>query len=256
MPVLHDVSLRVAAGRCLALVGRSGSGKTTLARCVAGLHEPARGAVLLDGRPLAGSLSRRRREDVARVQYVFQDAHASFDPNRTVADQVSRTAVRLRGLRSGAARDAALEMLERVGLGAASAARRPAGLSGGELQRAALARALLASPEVLVCDEITSGLDTITQAGVLDLLDELRRGSGPALVLISHDMGVVARLADDVVILSGGRVVEEGAVARVLGRPRHPLTRELLASHVPPDPRVTPGSYVPPEPRVRRTGRG
>ncbi|WP_329429917.1 ATP-binding cassette domain-containing protein [Streptosporangium sp. NBC_01495] len=213
VPVLHDVSLRVAAGRCLALVGRSGSGKTTLARCVAGLHEPARGAVLLDGRPLAGALSRRRREDVARVQYVFQDAHASFDPNRTVADQVSRTAVRLRGLRSGAARDAALEMLERVGLGAASAARRPTGLSGGELQRAALARALLASPEVLVCDEITSGLDTITQAGVLDLLDELRRESGLTLVLISHDMGVVARLADHVVILSGGRVVEEGAEA-------------------------------------------
>ncbi|WP_440070262.1 ABC transporter ATP-binding protein [Streptosporangium sp. OZ121] len=236
--VLHDVSLRVAAGRCLALAGRSGSGKTTLARCVAGLHEPARGAVLLEGRPLAGALSRRRREDVARVQYVFQDAHASFDPGRTVADQVSRTAVRLRGLRSGAALDATLEMLERVGLGAAAAARRPGGLSGGELQRAALARALLAAPEVLVCDEITSGLDTITQAGVLDLLVELRRESGLTLVLISHDMGVVARLADHVAILSEGRVVEEGAAARVLGRPRHPLTRDLLGPHVAPGPHV------------------
>ncbi|MEV4189750.1 ATP-binding cassette domain-containing protein, partial [Streptosporangium canum] len=127
-PVLDDVSLRVAAGQCLALVGRSGSGKTTLARCVAGLHEPARGTVLLDGRPLAPSLSRRRREDVARVQYVFQDAHASFDPGRTVAEQVSRTAVRLRGLGPGRAREAALDMLGRVGLGPAAAARRPGGL--------------------------------------------------------------------------------------------------------------------------------
>jgi len=227
--VLHDVSLRMAAGRCLALVGRSGSGKTTLARCVAGLHEPARGAVLLNERPLAGSLARRSRQEVARVQYVFQDAHASFDPNRTVADQVSRTAVRLRGLRPDAARGAALEMLERVGLGATSAVRGPSGLSGGELQRAALARALLASPSVLVCDEITSGLDTITQAEVLDLLGELRRESGLTLMLISHDMGVVARMADHVMVLAGGRVVEEGTVTRVLERPRHPLTRGLLA---------------------------
>ncbi|MER5628346.1 ABC transporter ATP-binding protein [Streptosporangium sp. NPDC002544] len=230
--VLQDVSLGVAAGRCLALVGRSGSGKTTLARCVAGLHEPTRGTVLLDGRPLARSLSRRPREDVARVQYVFQDAHASFDPNRAVVDQVSRTAVRLRGMSAGEARDAALDMFERVGLGPASVARRAAGLSGGELQRAALARALLASPEVLVCDEITSGLDMITQAGVLDLLDELRRTFGLTLVLISHDMGVVARLADHVVILSRGRITEQGSVARVLDRPRHPLTRDLLDVHV------------------------
>lgn len=230
-PVLDDVSLRVAAGRCLALVGRSGSGKTTLARCVAGLHEPARGTVLLDGRPLAPSLSRRRREDVARVQYVFQDAHASFDPGRTVAEQVSRTAVRLRGLGPGRAREAALDMLGRVGLGPAAAARRPGGLSGGELRRAALARALLASPDVLICDEITSGLDTVTQAGVLDLLDGLRRALGLTLVLISHDMGVVARLADHVVILSAGRIVEEGGAAHVLARPRHPLTRALLDRH-------------------------
>ncbi|MER5323924.1 ABC transporter ATP-binding protein [Streptosporangium roseum] len=227
-PVLDDVSLRVAAGQCLALVGRSGSGKTTLARCLAGLHEPARGTVLLDGRPLAPSLSRRRREDVARVQYVFQDAHASFDPGRTVAEQVSRTAVRLRGLGPGQARETALDMLGRVGLGPAAAARRPGGLSGGELQRAALARALLASPDVLICDEITSGLDTVTQAGVLDLLDGLRRALGLTLVLISHDMGVVARLADHVVILSEGRIAEEGGAAHVLARPRHPLTRALL----------------------------
>lgn len=232
VPVLHGVSLEVAAGRCVALVGRSGSGKSTFARCVAGLHEPTRGTVLLDGRALARSPSRRRRADLARVQYVFQDAHASFDPNRTVLDQVSRTAVRLRGMGRGEAADAALEMLGRVGLGPLPAARRPTGLSGGELQRAALARGLLASPDVLVCDEITSGLDTITQAGVLDLLGELRRAFGLTLILISHDMGVVARLADQVAVLSRGRIVEEGTAARVLGRPRHPLTRDLLDAQV------------------------
>ncbi|GII79075.1 ABC transporter ATP-binding protein [Sphaerisporangium rufum] len=218
-PVISDVSLRLPAGHCLAVLGRSGDGKTTLARCIAGLHRPAAGTVLLDGRPLAPALVRRSRAELARVQYVFQDAHASFDPHRPVAAQVSRTAVRLRGLGAGEAGREALALLDRLGLPAATTARRPGALSGGELRRAALARALLAAPDVLICDEITAGLDTVTQASVLDLLDELRR-DGLALLLISHDMGVATRLADRVGVLSGGRLEPLDPSTDVT--PRHP----------------------------------
>lgn len=208
--VLHDVELEV--GERLAVVGRSGSGKTTLGRCLAGLHQQATGEVLLHDRPLARSLRRRSRAELAAVQYVFQDARGSFDEHRGVLDQVARTAVRLRGVHPADARAAALTALNRVGLAEETVLRLPRGLSGGELQRAALVRALLAEPEVLVCDEITSGLDAVTRAGLLDLL-----ASVPcALVLISHDLDVVARLADRVVVLHEGRVVAHGPVATTL----------------------------------------
>ncbi|MGM1060426.1 ABC transporter ATP-binding protein [Saccharothrix sp. Mg75] len=208
--VLHDVDLDV--GERLAVVGRSGSGKTTLGRCLVGLHEPAAGDVLLHGRPLARSLRRRSRSDLAAVQHVFQDARGSFDEHRAVVDQVARTAVRLRGASPEAARTAALAALERVGVSPATAARPPRGLSDGELQRAALVRALLAEPDVLVCDEITSGQDAVTRGALLDLL----AGVPCALVLISHDLDVVARLADRVVVLHEGRVVAHGPAAAVL----------------------------------------
>jgi peptide/nickel transport system ATP-binding protein len=220
--VLRSVDVRVGAGERLAVVGRSGSGKTTLARCIAGLHSTFDGEVLLDGRPLPRSLRRRSRGQLAAVQYVFQDARASFDAYRTVLDQVSRTAVRLGGVADG--RALALAELAAVGLDEATVMRRPAGLSGGELQRAALVRALLARPDVLVCDEITSGLDTLTQAGLLDQLAALTC----TLVLISHDLAVVARLADRVAVLHQGDLVEHGAAGDVLGAPTHPVTIGLL----------------------------
>ncbi|QFZ24385.1 ABC transporter ATP-binding protein [Saccharothrix syringae] len=207
---LHGVDLEV--GERLAVVGRSGSGKTTLGRCLAGLHRPVAGEVLLHDRPLARSLRRRPRADLAAVQYVFQDARGSFDEHRPVLDQVARTAVRLRGAAPASARAGALAALAGVGLDEATAVRPPRGLSGGELQRAALVRALLAEPEVLVCDEVTSGLDAVTRAGLLDLL----AGVPCALVLISHDLDVVAGLADRVVVLRAGRVVAHGPAAAVL----------------------------------------
>jgi peptide/nickel transport system ATP-binding protein len=226
--VLHEVSLRAGAGECLAVVGRSGSGKTTLARCVAGLHTSRTGDILLDGRALTRSLRRRAPADLARVQYVFQDARGSFDEHRSVLDQISRTAVRLRGSSASAARKTALTELAKVGLDEPTASRKPAGLSGGELQRAALIRALLSRPDVLICDEITSGLDTLTQAGLLDQLAELRESHDCTLVLISHDLGVVARLADRIAVLHHGNVVEYGSARDVLGSPAHPVTIGLL----------------------------
>lgn len=216
--VLHKVSATAGVGECLGVVGRSGSGKTTLARCMVGLHSTWDGTILVDG----------SRPGLTQVQYVFQDARASFDEHRTVLDQISRTAVRLRGASKPEASALALGELTKVGITVDTARRRPAGLSGGELQRAALVRALLARPDVLVCDEITSGLDTLTQAGLLDLL----AGLPCTVVLISHDLGVVSRLADRIVVLDKGKVVEHGDAHDVLSDPRHPVTIGLLGHSI------------------------
>ncbi|MCX5330663.1 ABC transporter ATP-binding protein [Streptomyces sp. NBC_00140] len=228
--VLRAPRLTLRAGECLAVVGRSGSGKTTLARCLAGLHRDFAGEVLLDGSALPRSLRRRGRGQLAAVQYVFQDARAAFDEHRSVLDQVARTAVRLRGSGEREAREEALRALVDLGLPEGLARRRPGELSGGELQRAALARALLARPRVLICDEITSGLDTVSRRALLDLLVGLVRDGGGddlSLVLITHDLDT-ARLADRIAVLDAGALVEQGAARRVLAEPRHPFTVDLM----------------------------
>ncbi|WP_424185987.1 ATP-binding cassette domain-containing protein [Actinokineospora sp. G85] len=175
-PVLDGVTLDLRRDECVAVTGRSGQGKTTLARALAGLHRPEAGEITAHG----------------RVHYVFQDARQSFDDRRPVLDQVARTAVRLRGLPTPRARAEAVSLLGALGVAESTAARRPGALSGGELKRAALVRALLAEPAVLVCDEVTAGLDAASKRLVLDLL-----GARPAaLVLVTHDPDAVAHLAD------------------------------------------------------------
>lgn len=190
---LADVALTLGAGECLALTGRSGSGKTTLGRCLAGLHSAYQGTVTLDGRPLPRSLRSRSRAELAAVQYVFQDARAAFDERRPVVEQVARAAVRLGGLDRAAARRQAVLTLTELGVPVTGC---PAELSGGELQRAALARALVVNPRVLVCDEITSGLDALSRRLILDHLDGLRDRTGLALLLITHDLAAADILAD------------------------------------------------------------
>ncbi|MFH8803339.1 ABC transporter ATP-binding protein [Streptomyces sp. NPDC017936] len=225
--VLRAPHLALRPGECLAVVGRSGSGKTTLARCLAGLHRDHDGEILLDGTRLARSLRDRSRAQLAAVQYVFQDARAAFDEHRPVLHQVARTAVRLRGIGDRAAADEATAALDRLGLPADLARRRPGALSGGELQRAALARALLARPRVLICDEITSGLDPVTRRGILRLLAGLlRERDGLSLVLVTHDLDT-ARLAGRIAVLDAGELVEQGPAHRVLTEPRHPFTVSL-----------------------------
>ncbi|MFI8090780.1 ABC transporter ATP-binding protein [Streptomyces sp. NPDC086080] len=228
--VLRAPELDLRAGECLALVGRSGSGKTTLARCLAGLHRDHAGEILLDGTPLPGSLRDRSRAQLAAVQYVFQDAHAAFDEHRPVLHQVARTAIRLRGADPAAAEREALSTLYRLGLPEDLSRRRPGRLSGGELQRAALTRALLARPRVLLCDEITSGLDTITRRGILDTLTTLVRDRGDlSLVLITHDLDVAA-LARRIAVLDAGELVEQGPAHRILTTPSHPFTVSLVGA--------------------------
>ncbi|MFI8100554.1 ABC transporter ATP-binding protein [Streptomyces sp. NPDC086023] len=231
--VLTDIAVSAAAGECLALVGRSGSGKTTLGRCLAGLHSAYDGTVLLEGTPLPRSLRSRSRTELAAVQYVFQDAKAAFDEHRPVLDQVARTAVRLCAARPEDARRAAVRTLGELGLPTGLAERRPGRLSGGELQRAALARALVAEPKVLVCDEITSGLDPRTGNAVLGVLARLRERADLTLVFITHDVSAAAALADRIAVMDAGRVVEQGPAHRVFTAPRHAFTRTLLRAAAP-----------------------
>jgi peptide/nickel transport system ATP-binding protein len=213
---LHDISLEIRPRDRIAIVGRSGSGKTTLARCIAGLHPFRKGEILLGSTPLSPLLRRRSFSQLARIQYVFQDARASFNEFVPVLDQVARTAERLRGLPRAEARARAIDGLARLGIAESNATRLPGSMSGGELQRAALVRATLAEPDLLICDEITSGLDTVTQADLLDVLGKLQEDTGCALVVITHDLAVVAGLAHRVLLMDDGRIVEHGRTADVL----------------------------------------
>ncbi|QNP74601.1 ABC transporter ATP-binding protein [Streptomyces roseirectus] len=225
--VVRVPRLTLHQGECLAVVGRSGSGKTTLARALAGLHRAYDGEVTLDGARLPRSLRDRSRAQLAAVQYVFQDARAAFDEHRTVLDQVSRTAVRLRGAGAEAAREEARETLAGLGLTESLWDRQPTGLSGGELQRAALARALLAHPRVLLCDEITSALDPVTRRTILDTLTGLLRTRPDlTLVLITHDLDTAA-LAHRIAVLDAGELVETGPARQILTAPAHPFTAAL-----------------------------
>ncbi|MEV8375243.1 ATP-binding cassette domain-containing protein [Kribbella sp. NPDC056861] len=243
--ILQEVDLAVPSGGCVGVVGRSGSGKTTLARCLAGLHERMTGRLTLAGEDLP-VLRKRSLDQNRRVQYVWQEVRGSFDERRLVDDQVARTAVRLRGLPPAEAKQEAVATLARLGVSAMVAARPPSQLSGGELQRAALARALLARPDVLVCDEITTALDERGTALVVELLNELK-DQGTALIWISHDLGLVAAVSDHVLVLDAGRVVEQGPPATVMRQPATELTQRLvqaaLIGHVPHDsPPVLTGS--------------
>ena len=225
-----DVSFSVARGECLALVGESGSGKTTIARTIAGLHPIARGRVRLDGSDLAGVAKRRTLAERRRIQLVFQNPMEALNPRQTVADAIARPLRVLRGLSGRAAAAEVARLLEEVRLPARLAYRYPGELSGGERQRVSIARALAPQPDLIVCDEITSALDVSVQAAVLRLLEELRDELDVSMLFITHDLGVVATVADRVIVLGDGRILEEGLVDQILQRPQHPYTQALLAS--------------------------
>ncbi|WP_308160909.1 ABC transporter ATP-binding protein [Cellulomonas sp. GbtcB1] len=228
---VDDVDVAVRAGEAVGLVGESGSGKTTLARLLLAADAPDAGEVLLDGRPWSALPERERRGLRSGVRLVPQDPLGTVDPRSTVR-AVLRAALAT-GPRPPARADrdaAAAALLARVHLPAAVLDRRPRTLSGGQRQRVAIARALASEPRVLLLDEPVSALDVQVQAAILDLLVELRRDTGAAMVLVSHDLGVIRRVCDRVLVMSGGRVVEQGPVPDVFGAPAHPVTRDLLAA--------------------------
>ncbi len=237
---VDGVSLRVAAGETLGLVGESGCGKSTLARCVLRLIEPTRGRVLLDGEDLTAlpeeALRRRRRD----IQMVFQDPTASLNPRLSVAATVEEPLALHTPLVGPARRARADEVLDEVGLGAGLRDRYPHQLSGGQRQRVNIARAIATRPRLVVLDEPTSALDVSLRARVILLLAELKRRLGMTYLFISHDLSTVRYLCDRVAVMYLGVLVEEAPAAELFDRPAHPYTRALLSCIPVPDPDVAP----------------
>jgi peptide/nickel transport system ATP-binding protein len=211
-------------------VGESGSGKTTLARCVSGLHKDYTGEVRLGDDVLPAAARKRSREARKEIQYVFQNPYASLNPRRTVGQTLARQLALFHPGERGDASQRVSDCLERVALSSAAANRFPDELSGGERQRVAIARALAAEPRLLVCDEVTSALDVSVQAAIIELLGRLREEMGLSLLFITHDLALIRTIADRVVVMTDGRIVEQGPTERIFSAPEADYTRKLLAN--------------------------
>ncbi len=228
---LDDVGFTLAAGTTLGIVGESGSGKSTLARLVMALEAPDAGRVLFEGRDLhalAPAALRHARRD---FQMVFQDPYSSLDPRMSIARTVAEPLEKLDHVTRAERRERAAAMLDAVGLNAAQDLDKvPHEFSGGQRQRIAIARALITQPKLIVADEPVSALDVSVQAQVLNLMQDLQQRFGLAYLFISHDLAVVERMADDLLVLQHGRVVERGRPDEVLRAPAHPYTQRLLSA--------------------------
>jgi peptide/nickel transport system ATP-binding protein len=249
LTVLKDVSLDVPAGGVMGIVGESGSGKSTLARVIAGLITPTRGSVTLHGHTFA---ARRTREECRRVQIAFQDPSRSLNPRMTVQQQLGDACRMPRSLRN----DRIDELLQMVGLEQRHRRAYPGELSGGQRQRVALARALAAQPEVLICDEVTSALDVSSRAVILNLISELQRAQGWILLFVSHDIGAVRRISDDITVLYAGAVAEVAPAPTIDTAAQHPYTN-LLLDAVPtlePAGRTEIADFEPVDPRTPPSG--
>ena len=233
---VDGVDLTVSPGDAVGIVGESGCGKSTLGRLLVRLIEPTGGKLRFDGeetRRLSAAGARAFRQ---KVQIVFQNPFASLDSRLNIGETLRQPLSVHR--RPGDHRAMAAQALERVGLSAGDLGRYPHAFSGGQRQRIAIARALMLEPDVIVCDEVTSALDVSVQAQIIDLLDTLRRDSGVALVFISHDLSVVERLCDRIIVMYLGRVMEAAKTPALFDAPAHPYTQALLGAVPVPDPVV------------------
>jgi peptide/nickel transport system ATP-binding protein len=227
-PVLTGVDLDVPAESCVAVVGESGSGKTTLARCIVGLHRNWTGEISFEGAPLPAGAGGRPRQLLRRVQYVFQNPYTSLNPRKTVGQIVAQPLEQYLRLGYRERSQRAARALADVSLGGDFLSRYPDQLSGGERQRVAIARALVAEPDLLVCDEVTSALDVSVQAVIVELLRSLQAERRIAMIFITHNLALVRSIAQSVVVLRDGAVVESGPVEHVLDRPADPYTARLM----------------------------
>ncbi|NVO27544.1 ABC transporter ATP-binding protein [Donghicola sp. C2-DW-16] len=230
VPILKDVSFRLERGRNLGVIGESGSGKSTLVRAIAGILPPYQGDILLDGQEMRRDLKNRSKEQLRRAQIVFQLADTALNPAHSIEAILGRPLTFYHGLK-GAKREARVkELLDMVRLPANLRHRLPSELSGGQKQRINLARALAAEPELILCDEITSALDTVVAAAILDLLKELQRELSLSYMFISHDLSTVEAICDDVLVMLKGEVVEALPAARMSAEAQHPYSRLLISS--------------------------
>ncbi len=209
--ILDNISLKLWRGQAIGIIGESGSGKTTLAHAIAGLNPPSAGHLLFNGHYIAGDMQQRSEDELKRIQYVFQMADTALNPAHSVATILSRPLARFHGLRGAALEKRLQELLDRVRLPHSVLGRKPAALSGGQKQRVNLARALAAEPDLIICDEVTSALDTVVAAAVLDLISDLRRELGVSVLFISHDLQAVRAVCDEIVVMRDGHAVAQVA---------------------------------------------
>lgn len=231
--VLDNVSFDIHPGMTVAVVGESGSGKSTAARCITGLLPPAAGAILFDGTPLPPHFRKRSKDQLRQIQMIYQMADTALNPRLRVSEIIGRPAQFYGGLRGAALKARVEELLSLIELDPAKFySRFPPELSGGQKQRVGIARALAAEPRFIICDEVTSALDQIVAEGILKLLDRLQQELGLAYMFITHDLATVRAIADEVVVMRNGQVVEQGPKDEMFRPPHHPYT-DLLLSSVP-----------------------
>lgn len=230
--VLHDVSINLPRGRTVAVVGESGSGKSTTARVITGLLPQLSGSVTFEGEQLPPKLRDRSKDQLRRIQMIYQMADTAMNPRQTVGDIIGRPLEFYLGLRGRDQERRVIELLEMIELDASFYDRLPDELSGGQKQRICIARALAAEPDIIICDEVTSALDQIVQEGILNLLQRLQDEFGIAYLFITHDIATVRAISDEIVVMWQGKVVEQGMKNEILSPP-HPDYSELLLSSVP-----------------------
>lgn len=227
-PVLHDINIDIPKGACVALVGESGSGKTTLSRCIAGLHTGLSGRISFHGQDLQHAAAARPRDLRKRIQYIFQNPYSSFNPEHTIGRSIQTVISLFERLSRRDMADRITNALAQVSLPVEIADRYPRELSGGQRQRAAIARALAAEPELLICDEITSALDVSVQAHIIELLQDLQKRRGLSMLFVTHNLPLVATIAQRILVMQGGNIVEAGDASDVLDQHRAEETKRLL----------------------------
>ncbi|MBL8905348.1 MAG: ABC transporter ATP-binding protein [Rhizobiales bacterium] len=230
--VLEHVTVQVPRGRTVAVVGESGSGKSTLARAITGLLPPLSGEIYFDGKPLPRTLRERDKDMLRRTQMIYQSPDTALNPRQRVRDVIGRPIQFYHGISGQACDRKVVELLEQIELGESYLDRLPGELSGGQKQRICIARALAAEPELIICDEVTSALDQIVQEEILKLLMRLQEETNVSYLFITHDIATVQAIADEIVVMYQGKVVQQGPKSQVLSPP-HPAYTELLLSSVP-----------------------
>ncbi|KLK93622.1 ABC transporter [Microvirga vignae] len=228
--VLHDVSLHLPKGQTLAIVGESGSGKSTLARVITGLLPPSEGRISFNRKELTPALKDRSKDDLRRIQLIYQMADTAMNPRQTVRDIIGRPLTFYYGLRGAVKTARVKELLDQIEMGNGFIDRYPAELSGGQKQRVVIARALAAQPEVILCDEPTSALDPLVAQGILELLMRLQKETAVSYLFITHDIAIVRAIADSVAVMHRGRLVRFGPRSKVLSPPFDDYTDLLLKS--------------------------
>jgi len=228
--VLRDIDLSVKRALTIALVGESGSGKSTLARVITGLLPPVEGRILFKGEALAGALAARRKESMRQLQMIYQMPDTALNPRQKIRKIIGRPLQFYFEMGAKAQEKRVLELLDQIELPASYINRYPTELSGGEKQRICIARALAAEPELIICDEVTSALDQLVAEGILKLLQDLQNALKVSYLFITHDLATVKAIADEIVVMFQGRVVEKGNKKDVLSPPHHAYTERLLAS--------------------------